>query len=159
MRNTGSILTPLLRELGLEEKVRLNSLQQEWRNLFGEPLSLHTYPAEIKEGELLINVDSPGWMQQLKFYKQEIAGKLHAYHIKNVRFRHGMVYRRKGRSMMPAKNTLPERPPLSAPDREWIEQTLSAVKDPELREGFRKALEKAVARKGREVQRKTRRSR
>ncbi|MCC6346653.1 MAG: DUF721 domain-containing protein [Nitrospirales bacterium] len=143
--------------MGLEEKVRLASLQKEWRNLFGEPLSLHTYPAEIKEGELLINVDSPVWMQQLKFYKQEVAGKLQAYHIKNVRFRHGAVYRARGNA--PERSTTKEPPPLSAREREWIDQTLSAVQDTDLREGFRKALEKAAARKGRDAQPKMRRSR
>lgn len=137
--------------------MRLDSLQKEWRNLFGEPLSLHTYPAEIKGGELLIAVDSPVWMQQLKFYKQEIVGKLQAYRIHSVRFRRGTVYRTRGSA--PVGNAAGKQPFLSAQDRQWIEQTLSAVEDPDLREGFRKALEKAMARKGRDAQPKTRRSR
>ncbi|MCL0036771.1 DUF721 domain-containing protein [Thermodesulfovibrionales bacterium] len=70
----------------MEERVKLELMRKEWNNLFSGPLSVHTYPVELKDKELLINVDSPVWLGQLKFFKQDIIGKLHSYNIKEISF-------------------------------------------------------------------------
>lgn len=124
------------------------SLQREWSRLFNEPLSLHTYPVELKDGELLINVDSPLWLQELKFFKGDMLGKLRAYRIASIRFKHGRVYR--SRRTAPATGT-PDtahgKKGISASEREWIEQIVSEIKDPELRDHLRALLEKAAMRR------------
>ncbi len=98
MKSVGSLLSSIFKDLGIEDKIRLSSMQEEWHNLFNEPLSLHIYPVDIKNGELTINVDSPAWLGQLKFFKQDIIKKLHVYNIKEVRFKHGRVYKKRVQS-------------------------------------------------------------
>ncbi len=143
MENAGSILSALLKSLGIEERVRLESIQREWATLFTGPLALHTYPVDIKDGELIVNVDSPAWLQQLKFFKKDMIKKLHEYRIREIKFKHGRIYNpRKG----PAKNpvTAHRTRELKETDIAWINDTIAGIQDPELKESIRKAMEKAL---------------
>lgn len=148
MKKVGTLLSSIFKDLGIEGKIRLNSMQEEWHRLFNEPLSLHTYPVDIKNGELTINVDSPAWLSQLKFFKHDIIKKLQAYNVSSIKFKHGRVYKKKwqetrGRGQKDSKQL-----PKSLTDSEfaWINQTVSKVSDPELKENIRKAIEKAMSR-------------
>lgn len=145
MKTVGSLLFSIFRDLGIEDKIRLSSIQEEWDNLFNEPLSLHTYPVDIKNGELTINVDSPVWLGQLKFFKQDMVKKLSAYSIKEVRFKHGRIYQKK-RSKVNARGDLEQKPkPITDADLEWINQTVSVIDDAELKESIRKVIEKSLS--------------
>ncbi len=149
MKSIGSLLTSAYKNLGITDRITLNSLQNNWDNLFKEPLSLHTYPVDIKGGELSINVDSPVWLGQLKFFKQDIIAKLSAYGIASVKFKHGSVYRKKSGSPIKA-TSLKTKPDdnfsklISDSDSEWIDQTISNINDKETREIIRKAIEKSL---------------
>lgn len=149
MKPVGSLLSHTLKKFGLEEKLKLLSVQKAWHEIFSAPLSLHTYPAELKNGELLVNVDSPVWLQQLKFFKQDMIKKLHGYDIREIVFRRGRVYS-KGAGEQRAqglKNAEPSKPRTLEPsETEWIGQIISDIHDPELKESMRKAIEKALAR-------------
>lgn len=147
MKTVGSLLFSIYKDLGIEDKIRLSSIQEEWDNLFNEPLSLHTYPVDIKNGELTINVDSPAWLGQLKFFKQDIIKKLSAYSIKEVRFKHGRRYHKKGqRSRVNGRVDLERKSkPITDADLEWIDQTVSAIDDAELKESIRKVIEKSLS--------------
>lgn len=147
MKKVGTLLSSIFKDLGIEDNHILNSMQKEWHRLFNEPLSLHTYPVEIKNGELTINVDSPAWLAQLKFFRQDIIKKLHAYSINSVKFKHGRVYSRgvKGSRGQGVKGTKPSNPrPLESSELAWLNQTVSTVSDSELQENIRKAILKAV---------------
>jgi hypothetical protein len=147
MKKVGTLLSSIFKDLGIEDNLILNSMQKEWHRLFNEPLSLHTYPVEIKNGELTINVDSPAWLAQLKFFRQDIIKKLHAYSINSVKFKHGRVYSRgfKDSRGQVLKGTEPSNPrPLESSELAWLNQTVSTVSDSELQENIRKAILKAV---------------
>jgi hypothetical protein len=145
MRTTGFIIFSLLKDLGIEEKVKFDSLRDKWTTLFGEPLSLHTWPADLRKGELLVNVDSPAWLQQLKFFKKDIIAKLQAYDVTSVKFRHGSIYRQMTRNLTAGEPE--QKRQLTDSDRGWIEETIADVQDPELRDNLRKAMGKGLARK------------
>lgn len=142
MNSINAILTPIFKNLGMEDRIKLEFMRNQWRSLFNEPLSLHTYPVEIKDGELLINVNSPVWLQQLKFFKQDIMKKLHLYNIKHIRFRHGKVYHKEAQR---GAEQLPQSKPLSDHEITWINQTTSAISDAELKEGAKKAITKSLS--------------
>jgi len=89
------LLIPFIRELGIEDSVRLAEIKKDWYNLFNEPLSSHMSPYKLSEGEILLTVDSPVWLQELSFYKEDIIKKLSSYNVKSVRFRLGRVSIRK----------------------------------------------------------------
>lgn len=150
MKKVGSLLSSIFNNLGIEDKIKLNSMQRQWHSLFNEPLSLHTYPVKIKDGELTINVDSPAWLAQLKFFRQDIIRKLHTYSISSVAFKIGRVYSRgfnppEAERGQVLKGTEPSNPrPLESPEIEWINETVSTVSDSELQENIRKAILKAV---------------
>jgi hypothetical protein len=149
MKKVGTLLSSIFKDLGIEDNLILNSMQKEWHRLFNEPLSLHTYPVEIKNGELTINVDSPVWLAQLKFFRQDIIKKLHTYSINSVKFKHGRVYQKKVESsdlrIKNEKNSKTQNSkPLTHSEIAWLNQTVSTVSDSELQENIRKAILKAV---------------
>lgn len=149
LKKAGALLSSIFKDLGIEDKIRLNSMQMEWDSLFNEPLSLHTYPVDIKKGELTINVDSPAWLGQLKFFRSDIIKKLHTYDITSVKFKHGGVYQKrvKGSALrVQSKNDSKTQKlkPLTLSEIEWINKTVSTVSDSELQENIRKAILKAV---------------
>jgi predicted nucleic acid-binding Zn ribbon protein len=148
MKKVGTLLSSIFKDLGIEDKIRLNSMQEEWHKLFNEPLSLHTHPVDIKDGELTINVDSPAWLGQLKFFKHDIIKRLQAYNVSSVKFKHGRVYQKKGQGARGKWQEDSKHLPKSFTDSEfaWINQTVSKVSDPELQENIRKAIEKAMSR-------------
>ncbi|MBI3592623.1 MAG: hypothetical protein HY099_03975 [Nitrospirae bacterium] len=59
METTGSILFSILKDLGMEDRFRIGSMQGEWQTLFNEPLSLHTYPVELNRNRL----DKPSYQR------------------------------------------------------------------------------------------------
>lgn len=146
MKTLGSLLSSIFKTLGIEDKIKLSAMQEEWHNLFNEPLSLHTYPVEIKDGELLINVDSPAWLGQLKFFTQDIIKKLNAYNIASVRFKHGRVYYKKRHLLkgnrQDGSNQYAKH--ISDSDIEWINEIVSTVSDSELKESIEKVIKESL---------------
>lgn len=145
MNRIGSLISPFVRSLGIEGALRLAEIRREWAALFGEPLSLHMSPASMRNDELLINVDSPVWLQQISFYKTDIVKKLSRFRIAGVRFRLGKIRPEKGvatnqHSVLTKKN-------LDAVTMQYIEQTVSAIRDDEIKESVRKAMEKSFSHK------------
>ncbi|MDI6800975.1 MAG: DUF721 domain-containing protein [Thermodesulfovibrionales bacterium] len=141
MKSAASVLSSIFKNLGIEDRIKLYSIQSEWRNIFGEPLSLHTYPVDLTNKELTINVDSPAWLGQLKFFRQDMLKKLQPYGISNVRLKHGRVYTKNIQKV--AKNDRASKP-LNNQDAVWIDQTISNLEDPELRDAIKKAMEKSL---------------
>lgn len=152
MEDTGEILASLFKKIGMEEKLALARLQKQWATLFDEPLSLHTYPASLNNGILVVNVDSPLWLQQLKYFKQAMLKKLESYRIKAIDFRHGsanLSHRYatgKNSRTNTGGNPAQSNKALADADVTWMEQNLAPVNDPELRDGIRKVMEKALTR-------------
>lgn len=147
MKKVGSLLSSTLKALGIEEGMRLRTIQKEWSSIFAEPLSLHTCPVEIKDGDLLVNVDSPVWLQQLKFLKQDILERLKPYGVKDIRLKHGRLYRYRQRASDEQHHQMVKKPCKTHPvDSAWLEGIVSGIQDPELKEELRRTITKAVMR-------------
>jgi predicted nucleic acid-binding Zn ribbon protein len=136
-----SEISRLARELGMENGLALYRIRSRWGELFGEPLSLHASPLSLREGQLLVAVDSPAWRQQLSYYQEDMLTRLAPLGVRSIRMRLGPVMRKRVRPPAPPAE-LKER------DRRFIESLLSAIEDGDLREGIRRAAEKCVARAG-----------
>ncbi len=141
------ILNRFIENNGIHESIRLLEMKKDWNKLFAKPLSLHMFPSVLSEGNLIINVDSNIWLQELNFYKDEIIKKLHPYGVKNVRFRLGKILKqtKSGFKSQKIKN-------YSLPPEElsYIEEILSFVNDSELREKIRNAMIKSILIQNRE---------
>ncbi|MBH0204978.1 MAG: DUF721 domain-containing protein [Nitrospira sp.] len=72
----GSILDGLAKRLGLESRLLELRLQHEWRDIVGEPIGSHTWPAHIRFKKLSLVVRNSVWLQQLTFLKPALLAKL-----------------------------------------------------------------------------------
>ncbi|MGB9715518.1 MAG: DciA family protein [Thermodesulfovibrionales bacterium] len=141
MKKAGELILPFIKNLGIEDNIRLNEIKKDWDSLFKEPLSFHIYPFRLSEGEILINVDSPVWMQELKYYRDDIVKKLNGYGVKEVRFKIGRVSRRKISNL---KSQISNVRRLTAEELSYVEKTVSQISDDKLKETVKKAMVKAL---------------
>jgi hypothetical protein len=139
VERAASVLSPLLKRLGVDEAVRLQQIRNDWQTLFEKPLLSHMSPSRLFGGDLLLSVDSPVWMQQLGFCKKEILQKLSGYGVRDLRFRIGTVStknRQKGHTRKEVQ--------LSPDEILFISDAVSDVSDDLLRETIRKTIEKSL---------------
>lgn len=141
MNRIGALISPFSKGLGLEDAIRLEQIKKEWAGIVGDPLSVHICPAGLKNGELLINADSPAWLQQVTFFKSEIIRKLTSFSVKEVRFRLGRIISNKPERVRPEQL---QKRYLSSEEKSYIEDAVSVIKDPELRECIKKTVEKSM---------------
>lgn len=147
VEKAASVLSPLIKRLGLTAGVRLVRIRGDWDSLFGPTLSIHMSPSRLAEGELLVNVDQPIWMQQLTFHKRQIVEKLRPYGVRDIRFRLGKVYRPTIPSTVARQSA-----GLSTEDAAFVEALVSGVSDEVLKEAIRSAAEKSMGSSAHTVQ-------
>ena len=142
MKTVGNLLPSLFKNLGIEDRIKLSDLQSSWNTLFNEPLSQHTHPVDLKDGVLVLNVDSPAWRGELKFFKDKIVENLRSYDIKDIRFKNGRVYKKKNIAADSKRNKVLEEKnrPLTESEQAWIDETISNISDLELMENVKKAI-------------------
>ncbi len=145
MQRAGNILRKFTKELGLEGGIRLNAIKNQWLNIVGQTIAVHTSPDIIKGKILTLVVDTPQWMHHLSFYKEEICKKLKPYNINEIRFRLGRLPER-----IDTKHQK-ENPLLTEEDSRYIENTIKFIKDKELKEKLRTLLVHGVT-KGKKLQ-------
>ncbi|TAN42183.1 MAG: DUF721 domain-containing protein [Nitrospirae bacterium] len=150
MERTASLLAPLLKRLGIDEEVRFIRIRNDWQTIFETSLSIHMSPSRLLEGELLLTVDSPIWMQQLSFCKPDLLAKLKQYGVRDLRFRVGAVSRRAGKKKAA---DVPETRELTADDKGFIDRLTCDISNAELREAVRTAATRSLRSKKREADR------
>ena len=142
MKRADSVLTPFIRELGIEDGIKLAEIRRNWYNLFDKPLSYHMSPFILSKGEILLNVDSPVWLQELTFYKEDIIKKMSSYGVKTVRFRLGRVSIKVKSGIQGQKSRVEQ---LTTEELSYIEETVSKINDEKLKETVQKAMKKSFA--------------
>ena len=142
MKRVDSLLLPLVRDFGIESNIRFIEVKKNWHTLFSEPLSCHIGPCKMTEETILLNVDSPVWVQELNYFKKDIINKLSPYGIKDVRFKLGYVSKKAGAE---ACNQVPGVKAFTLEEVSYIEKTVSKIIDEDLRLIVKKAIEKAIS--------------
>jgi Dna[CI] antecedent, DciA len=142
MKRADSVLAPLLKDSGIGNGVTLAGIKKNWFSLFQKPLSHHISPCLLTAGELLINVDSPAWLQELKFFKEDIRKKLHPYGIQSVRFRIGRVSMNRTSD---GKSRTPESRQLDEEERSFIENAVMNLDDDGMKQTLKKTIAKAIS--------------
>lgn len=84
----------MLRELGLEQRVKVGQFFSLWEEIVGEQIARHARPVEYRRGVIVVSVDSSAWLAELSQYmKPELLEKLRrrsgSITIKDVKFRIG----------------------------------------------------------------------
>jgi hypothetical protein len=141
MQQVGKILKSFIADYGIEAGVNLVAINHKWKEIVGEAIAVHTSPDIIKGKTLSIVVDTPQWLHHLSFYRTQIAEKLKPYGIDSVTLRIGKIVQLEQDTSFFKVGTLSE------DDRDFIEKTISSLRDDELKIRFRKLLQKALSKK------------
>lgn len=99
-------------------------------------------PCTLSHGEILLNVDSPVWLQELQYYKKEVLGKLRPYGITSMRFKIGRVSSTISRDKRHEEARFKT---LTAEEISLVEDTVSQIDDEELRETLQKAMKRSLS--------------
>ena len=131
----GTILSGLAKRLGLQSQLFELRLQQQWRDIAGEPIGSHTWPVQIRFKKLSLLVRNSVWLQQLTFLKPELIARLNEKAgsdlVTDIAFRIGeipLLDRTSEPSVVPPAGNRQDVAPAEVAAR------LSAIQDPELRQ-------------------------
>jgi len=141
MERASRVFSELIRDLGLEKGMALASIRKKWETLIGEPVSNHTLPFSFQNGQLLIMVDSPEWLHELRYFQNEFTNKLSPFGVRSIRLKLGSVKK-------PRKRPVPRKAPkrdLSPQEQEFINEVSSEINDTDMRDQIRKAIENSLA--------------
>jgi hypothetical protein len=137
-----SILSGLSKRLGLESRLLEFRLQRRWRDIVGEPMASHTWPAQIRFKKLYLVVRNSVWVQQLTFLKPALLTKLQqesgAESVTDIAFRVGEIPGESEES--PASPPADLRPAQSDESLAELVSHTAVIQDPALREHFKKVI-------------------
>jgi len=142
----GSILSGLSKRLGLQSHLFELRLQQQWRDIIGDPVGAHTWPAQVRFKKLYLIVRNSVWLQQLIFLKPTLLTKLNeragSEMLTDISFRVGEI-----------PETSPSSPGASLRKVEVSEAAIveanahaAAVQDPDLRQRLAAVMADAFSR-------------
>ena len=145
-----TILSGLAKRLGLQSHLFELRLQQQWREIIGEPIASHTWPAQVRFKKLYLLVRNSVWLQQLTFLKPTLLVKLNkeagAEVITDIALRVGEI---PAIQDIAAPTHVLQMPSVS--EAALVEATAhaAAVQDPELRNRLTQVMAEAFSRSGR----------
>ncbi len=130
---------------GLAEQFREQEPLFYWEEAVGERLARIARPSRVHKGTLYVEVTSPVQARELELLKERIIKRLNERlgeeRIKELRFRAtGIIEPSERPGPGPRTRVRVEEVPLSAEEREEIEQLVSGVEDERLREALRALL-------------------
>jgi predicted nucleic acid-binding Zn ribbon protein len=143
----GSILSGLSKRLGLESRMLELRLRRRWRDIVGEPMASHTWPAQIRFKKLYLIVRNPVWLQQLTFLKPALLTKLQTEFgtesVTDIAFRVGEIPDETEAS----PTSLATDPGSTQSEQSQAELVLhtAMIQDPSIRERLREVISKYPA--------------
>jgi len=150
------ILTSSLASLGIAEKIKEYRVKKIWPECVGEVIARNTAPQNLIGKTLYCAVLSSSWMTELNYRKGEIIARLNLKTNERVMPPLGVipplpvvteiVFRMGSFTPTgPTKRTpLAEKKKLSPEQKEFIEKTVHLVKDAELKDAIKRAMEEGV---------------
>ncbi len=142
MKPLGKEFTEIIKDLGLSERYRLESLRKDLVKIFPPPLGEHLYPSALNKGQLLMIVDSRAWFNEVRLHKEELERRLSPYGVESIRFRLGKVFRKKkGAGPPPLTRSLAYVP------GDLVREVSEKIEDPHLRESLLKAMMSAFGKR------------
>jgi predicted nucleic acid-binding Zn ribbon protein len=135
----GQVLDKSLKRMEISTRLDEYGVWPIWNDIVGTTIARNAQPEKIRNGTLFVKVTSPVWMQQLQYMKEMIAEKLNqrlkTAIVKNIFFVVGRVNAEtvEIESQSPPSAT-------AAPDARPSEDFLESVRDPEIRQAFKRLL-------------------
>lgn len=148
LQRLGDVLEKVLKKQAVPLPCRDQELIKTWRQAVGPQVAAQTFPDRLRRETLYVRVSTSVWMHQLQFMKQDILPRINALlkarEVKSLHFSLGEI---------PPLPTSPgDAPPeravrLKARDRKMIEESTARLRDPELRDIFRRVMVKEISRR------------
>ncbi len=146
--DVGSILAGALTKVDLGNCLKHARIVSEWERCAGEQVARRTHPERLDGTVLHCTVSSAPWMSELTYQKrsliQNINSVVGAGTVTDIRFKTGTVPELKAAPDVDAHPK--QKRPAPEPDedrKDFIEGLISGIKDEELKETIRRAMEKA----------------
>jgi len=115
----------------------LAQLRNNWGKIVGEKVASHSIPVALKDKKLIINVNDSIWLQELSLQSDEIKNNIHSFlkrnFLESIHLKFGEVKKVKSRG----KNSEEVEPELPLEIEKLIEEKVSRIEDPKLREAFK----------------------
>jgi hypothetical protein len=138
MERLGNVLDKSLKRIDPSGRLAEYSVWPIWNDMVGDIIARNAQPEKIRQGTLFVKVSSHVWMQQLQYMKDTIADKLNqklgCEAVKNIFFYVGEI-------APPVSESATKPPPAAAepePPPTLDEETLSTIKDPDIRRIFQR---------------------
>ena len=142
----GTVLSGLAKRLGLQSHLFELRLQQQWREIVGEPIGAHTWPTQVRYKKLYLIVRNSVWLQQLIFLKPTLLAKLNeragTEMLTDIAFRVGEIPEALPVASAPSRQELPVTEAAVVEARAHA----AAVQDPELRDRLASVMAEAFSR-------------
>jgi predicted nucleic acid-binding Zn ribbon protein len=139
----GEVLDRSIKRLQLAPRLDEYGVWPIWNDIVGSTIARNAQPEKIRNGTLFVKVTSPVWMQQLQYMKEMIAERLNqrlkADVVKNIFF---VVGRVNPVESLPLESepAAPAPPHPATPKAELNENFLESIRDPEIREAFKRLI-------------------
>ena len=91
IHQVGEVVPGLIKKMGLEETSRLKEVQDMWIEVAGAGNAAHATPARWESGVLIVYVDQPIWLSELKRFaarplEKKLKERLGPRVLKRIRF-------------------------------------------------------------------------
>jgi len=148
LQRLGDVLEKVLKKQAVPLPARDQELITAWRKAVGPQVAAQTFPDRLRRETLYVRVSTSVWMHQLQFMKQDILPRINvllkAREVKTLHFSLGEI----PPVPAPPGDALPEKAVrLKARDRKMIEESTARLRDPELRDIFRRVMVKEISRR------------
>jgi predicted nucleic acid-binding Zn ribbon protein len=136
----GQVLDKSLKRMEISTRLDEYGVWPIWNDIVGTTIARNAQPEKIRNGTLFVKVTSPVWMQQLQYMKEMIAEKLNQRLktdvVKNIFFVVGRIH-----IETPDVDSMPTATSSaggqdSRPDEDFLE----SIRDPEIRQAFKRLL-------------------
>jgi len=127
------LLEKFFRDQGQERRFKELKVFQVWNQAVGEEIGKNAQPVSVNQGRLVVSVRNSIWLSELGFERQKLKRKLNRVLgkdiIQEISFRIGPI---------PDSSPAPEKPrpdlkPLSPELEQKLNDLLSSIEDPDLR--------------------------
>ncbi|HMM22578.1 MAG TPA: DUF721 domain-containing protein [Selenomonadales bacterium] len=79
MNSLRNVLPKTLKQLGLINQFKAESVTLNWRQMVGEEIAAHTRPGRVRRGILNVSANNAVWAHHLSTLKEEIMDKINAF--------------------------------------------------------------------------------
>ena len=138
IERVGQVLEKSLRRMEISTQLNEYGVWPIWNDIVGITIARNAQPEKIRNGTLFVKVTSPVWMQQLQYMKEMIAEKLNQQLktdiVRNIFFVVGQVNAET--IEMEEKPPAPSTAAAPRPNEDFLE----SVRDPEIRQAFKRLL-------------------